>query len=200
MKRATLTSIVLSLGLAFSIPSFGFEKEKNKGAYVNYAHTFKPGTGLPEGIYKNPRAYKHKAVGDPKQYLMHALSLGHGGDVIVGYLEKEDNPKTVRCFINREGWDIAIHEPNVSSNKPETIFVYITEDRIITDSIKWHNLGKFSVKGTKDNLIRVDMGDIKLAYWVKIKDAKSMMYPEGVYSGFEASATFLGELCERLMN
>lgn len=196
----TLTAIVLSLSLALPISSLGFEQKKNKGAYVNYAHSFNPGKGLPQGRYKSPDAYKHIATGEPKKFVSHALPLGHYGEVIVGYLQKEDNPETVRCFINREGWDLAVHEPREKANRPETIWVYISQDRIISNKTKWHYLGEFSVKGTEDNLIRINMGEIKSAYWVKIKDAGSMMYPDGNYAGFEASATFLGELCEMLLN
>ena len=78
------------------------------------------------------------------------------------------------------GWDIAVHEPRTSINEPETILVYVAQDKIISDATKWHYLGEFSVEGTKDNLIRIEMGKIKFAYWVKIKDAGSMFVPEGV--------------------
>ena len=191
MKKRSLTSIVLSLSFIFSSQSLAFEE---KGVYVNHVHSFIPGAELPITSYTKKNS--EKVLGPPKKTINQSLSLGHHGEVIIGYLKKADDPSSVKCFVNGDGWDIMIHEPKstrnfISNNREEDVDIYITKNKIISKETKWHFLGRYNVVGLKDNLIKVDMNNIKFGYWVKLKDAGSKMVRNSEYSGFDASAVIL---------
>jgi hypothetical protein len=172
-------------------PILGYEHKKDKGVYTNYVLQFNKGGGLPKNKYQEPS----EAVGFPKKDLSDALTLGTGGNAIVGYVNIKDNKHSVRCFKNKKGWDIAIHEPNDKDNKAEDVNIYITSDWDVNPKTKWHFLGRYDVEGIKDNLIHVDLGKIKLGRWIKVEGAKELLEPTGHWAGFELSATFIKYPC-----
>lgn len=183
MKRATLTAMVLALSLSFMSPRIttaqNYNFTDNGEIYVNHVLKVKRGEG------NDKKENTNKAIGLPKKDVYDSFNLGFGGEIIVGYTFSDKNPmKKVRCFLNKEGWDIGIHEGK-GSNIIENILVYTTEEKEVNEDTRWIKLGKFNVRGTKDNLIRINLPDnVKKGYWVKVKDSKEVYSPR---PGFDLS-------------
>ncbi|MBI2668157.1 hypothetical protein HYX17_05320 [Candidatus Woesearchaeota archaeon] len=182
-KGLTLAGIVLSLSVSL-IPvkmaiSQNYNFTNNGEVYVNHPLNIKWGVGSD----RNQSPYK--AVGLPKKDVSESFNLGYGGEAIVGYIFSNKNPtKEARCFFNKEGWDIGVHE-GISGNRIEDIFVYVTEDMVVDKNTKWIKLGRFNVVGTEDNLIRINLPkEVNKGHWVKIKDSADIYSP---VPGFDLS-------------
>src|SRR3990167_2934187 len=169
-------------------------QEPNMGVYVDFVHSFSPG----EKIEAEQNRIEN-VLGKPKSNLYSSLSLGHRGEVIVGYTNGYKKAETVKCFDNKEGYDIYVHEPHIPANKQESVEVYISEDRELKPSSKWHFIGKKDVNEGIDGWMGFDMGDTKKAYWVKLKDGNSRLIDSIFYSGFEASSVKLKYPCRYML-
>lgn len=180
-----------------------------RGLYASDMLLFRPGywinsTGYmledPKYNWKNedlhPSRLLNPAVrvlGCPKQSLEKSLTLGHGGEVIVGPL---------KCFRNGEGPDVLIHEPRTQFNTEETINVFVTDDE--KGKGPWYKIASNKAVNGHNNFMELELDGVVNARgypieefrWVKIVDAESKVVRSNRrFSGFEVSAVKFMHQC-----
>ena len=193
-KISTITALVLSLGI---LPTQA-QETKVQGVRVDFAYDFKPGEGL------TGKQSIEEAIGEEKIDLDSALSLGVGGEVKVVYTKGTGNLEDVTCFYNGPSYDIFIHEPNTSNNRPETVEILVGLEKDPKTS-SWISLGTKSVKEGTENYIPFDLDEneinmeIQQGYRILVRDAKSRLTISGRYAGFELSTVIFKYPCDQLI-
>lgn len=191
----SITAMAASLGLTMA-PVQGSEV---RGVRADFVYEFRPGEG--DVRNQDPK----EAIGLEKTTLADALSLGVGGEIIVAYTRDTKSLSGVVCFYNVPGDDFFIHEPMTSNNRPETIEVIVSLEKNPSKT-PWISLGVKSVKDSGGtNYIPFDLdensGNIEIpqAYWILVRDAKSMLTTGGIYAGFEMSTAIIKAPCNDSM-
>jgi len=192
----SLVALILALS-PLILTSENSMLNNGRGVYVDFVESFKPGEQV---IRYNKKI--NNVLGRPKSSLREALSLGHYGEVVVSYTKGIKKKNSATCFMrNNKGPSLLVHEPFNESNRPETVEVFVTSEKILTKKTEWISLGVKNVKGYEKNWIAFDLPKERGFYYhIKLRDAGSKLttsVPE--YAGFEASSVYITNPCSEMV-